>query len=716
MDALKIKKVHVVYKTHLDIGFTDLGKNVLECYRREHIPHSIDLALQLNTEKEKKFIWTLGSFLIDDYLKNADAVEKQRLENAISRGDICWHGLACTTHTELLDEELLAFNLGISDKLDAQFGKKTIAAKMTDVPGHTRAMVKHLAQHGKQYLHLGVNPSSMVPEVPETFVWRNEGRDIIVQYSFQYGAPCYVEGMEEVLEFAHTGDNLGPQSAEDIEAEMARIQALYPNARVEASTMDAYAEKLFACKDLLPVVEEEIGDTWIHGVASDPLKIMRYRALLELKNKWERQGRFSPEHESYEPFMRNLLLVAEHTWGLDYKKYLADFTNWEKKDFQAAREADVTTLDFLTNRNANMLQVLQADFRKYRGGVFNGSYAFYESSYEEQMEYIFQAAGSLPEELARETEQELGRLEEGCRPWSEAAIAKDSGTEAAMVEKGAAVIGTQDKAEEILAPCEHVRLGRYEAAFGGGGELIYLAKDGKEWIRQGCFGRLGYTTYNAADCVHNYYCYNRAFRQHQSWSEADFSKPGLEFAEQLEHREYPFGAVRMERRENTVLIWLRGDKQAAEEYGCPRQACIRYEFTGHIKCSVSWQGKDANRMPEALWFDMNFDVANPYRWRMRKMGQLIMPLDVVKGGNRRQHCVEEMYYDGADGQISVKNIHAPLISVGGRWLYGDYRMLPNVSDGYSYCLFNNKWGTNFKMWCEEDCTFEYEIRITNSGA
>ena len=33
-----IKRVHVVFKTHLDIGFTDLGKNVIERYMEHFIP------------------------------------------------------------------------------------------------------------------------------------------------------------------------------------------------------------------------------------------------------------------------------------------------------------------------------------------------------------------------------------------------------------------------------------------------------------------------------------------------------------------------------------------------------------------------------------------------------------------------------------------------------------------------------------------------------
>ena len=36
MDKTKIKKVHVVYKTHLDIGFTNTGKNVLQKYKMHY--------------------------------------------------------------------------------------------------------------------------------------------------------------------------------------------------------------------------------------------------------------------------------------------------------------------------------------------------------------------------------------------------------------------------------------------------------------------------------------------------------------------------------------------------------------------------------------------------------------------------------------------------------------------------------------------------------
>ena len=135
-------------------------------------------------------------------------------------------------------------------------------------------------------------------------------------------------------------------------------------------------------------------------------------------------------------------------------------------------------------------------------------------------------------------------------------------------------------------------------------------------------------------------------------------------------------------------------------------------FGPQITCSVSWFGKDANRMPEALWFDFIPDTENPNRWLMEKMGVPVSPLNVLRGGNRLQHCVERLVYDGSDGKMAIETVHAPLVSAGGRNLYDDYRRLPDLRKGFSFNLFNNKWGTNFCMWCEDDCRFEFKLDIS----
>ncbi|MBJ8191482.1 glycoside hydrolase, partial [Bacillus cereus] len=151
------------------------------------------------------------------------------------------------TYTELYDRELLDYGIQMATRLDERFGKRTIAAKMTDVPGHTRSLITHMAKAGLKYLHLGVNPSSHVPHVPEMFLWRNtDGSEIVVHYSKDYGTTFEIEGLNDVLYFAHTHDNHGPSTVQQIEEEFVRLREAYPHAEIKASTLDQYAEKVWA--------------------------------------------------------------------------------------------------------------------------------------------------------------------------------------------------------------------------------------------------------------------------------------------------------------------------------------------------------------------------------------------------------------------------------------------------------------------------------------
>lgn len=45
------KKVIVVFKTHLDIGFTGLAQQVLDKYCLDFIPSAVELAFHVNTKQ-----------------------------------------------------------------------------------------------------------------------------------------------------------------------------------------------------------------------------------------------------------------------------------------------------------------------------------------------------------------------------------------------------------------------------------------------------------------------------------------------------------------------------------------------------------------------------------------------------------------------------------------------------------------------------------------
>ena len=317
------KPVLVIFKTHLDVGFTDLAHTVVERYLNEFIPNAIRVGYELK-DTDTPFRWTVGSWLIHEALKrDADG----KVEQAIRDGILHWHALPFTTHTELMNTALMEYALDISAKLDARFGKQTVAAKMTDVPGHTVGMVPLMAARGIKLLHVGVNPATPLPPVPPVFKWKKDDAEFTVIYQGSYGEAAELDDF--YLYFAHTNDNCGPQSPDEIVAVYDRIKQQYPGRPVRAATLDDVAELLSQQRNL-PTVTDEIGDSWIHGAATDPQKLSRYRALM----------RHVAEHGvgEVDP-CEHLLLVPEHTWGMDIKTYFRNETDFTAEQMERCSDA-----------------------------------------------------------------------------------------------------------------------------------------------------------------------------------------------------------------------------------------------------------------------------------------------------------------------------------------------------------------------------------------
>jgi len=241
-----MRQIHLIFKTHLDVGFTDLAGKVVRNYFKHYIPSALRVAREMREAGgAEKFIWTTGSWLIYEYLEQASAQERKTMEEGILAGDIAWHALPFTTHTELMDAELYRFGLSLSKSLDARFGRRTTAAKLTDVPGHTRAIIPLLADAGVTFLHIGVNPGSTVPGVPGLFRWQDPGgAEVIVMYESGYGSAFEIPGLEHSIAFGHTMDNMGPQSAEQVKDVYREFEQRFPGARVFASTLLGFLQRI----------------------------------------------------------------------------------------------------------------------------------------------------------------------------------------------------------------------------------------------------------------------------------------------------------------------------------------------------------------------------------------------------------------------------------------------------------------------------------------
>src|SRR5258706_4707891 len=326
---LSVKRFLVMFKCHLDVVFIDTQAAIIRKYFEQHFPRAIQTAKTLRRSGKTPYVWTTGSWLIYEYLEQAGKEERKRIEQAIVAGDIAWHALPFTWQKELLNRFAISGAIGFSKSLDQRFGRKTTGAKMTDVPGHSRGLIAPLAENGVTLLDIGVNSASTPPDVPAAFVWKDpEGASIVMIYHrLEYGGVVRLPGSDLAVAVEVRDDNLGPHTVEEIGKIYAGLRQQFPNATVKASNMTEIANAVEPHKSALPVLKQEIGDTWIYGVSSDPWKLARYREVLRLRTEWIRDGKLHAGDKADLAFLARFALAVEHTWGTDTKTWL-DFDHY----------------------------------------------------------------------------------------------------------------------------------------------------------------------------------------------------------------------------------------------------------------------------------------------------------------------------------------------------------------------------------------------------
>jgi len=662
-----VARVHVIFKTHLDVGFTDLACNVKRAYLERFIPGALLLARQLRETTAERFVWTTGSWIIYEYLEWAGKSNRRLMEEAIGEGDIAWHALPMTTHSEFAGREMFRFGLGLSRKLDQRFGRQTIAAKMTDVPGHTRGIVPLLADAGVKFLHIGVNPACSLPSVPGTFHWRDNAsnRQIITMYHGDYGQPMVVNGTRDALYFAHTGDNNGPQWLDEVVKTFERVRKEYPGAKVEASTLDAYARRLIASRPSLPVVTSEIGDTWIYGTASDPKKVAAYRAACRVIEQWISERRIKPDDHRLENARRLLMMVGEHTWGMDIKSHLHDWTHYSADQLAAVR-----TLSNFKN---------------------------VEASWQEQRAYIDQALAALTDHpLAGAVREEIA-LGQPRRPATKgfrrinARDAMEVGPFRIRVAETGAIVGLEDTTTgRSLASATHpLALLTYE---------MFSVADYKRYVRQ----------------------YSRDMDQHETWAIPDMTKPGMKAASGGHIKIHPKLLSLWRKTQGhltTVLLRMALPKPFCAQYGAPEEwwlSIMASDAKPVLDLDLQWFGKRATRLPEAIWLSFNPTLTQPDRWQMDKLGELISPLETINGGGRHLHAIwSGIRYAGPDGSLVIDSRDSALVAPGKMALLEyDNQPLP-LSKGMHFNLYNNVYGTNFTAWYDDDARFRFRLALTD---
>ncbi len=660
---LHVKRVLVMFKCHLDVGFIDTQAAVIKKYFEQYFPAAIQIASTLRRAGEQRYVWTTGSWLLYEYLEQATPEVRKRMEQAILQGDIAWHALPFSWQTELLDRSAITGALGFSKSLDRRFGRTTTGAKMTDVPGHTRGLIGPLAGNGVTFLDIGVNSASTAPNVPAAFVWKDPGGASLVMlyHRLDYGGIVRLPDSDLAVAVEVRDDNSGPHTIEEIGKIYADLRRQFPNASIRASNLTEIANAVEPHKGALPVVTQEIGDTWIYGVASDPLKLARYREVLRLRGEWIQAGKLQVGDAVDLAFLAKFALAAEHTWGTDTKTWL-DFDHY--------------TPDAL----ARMLE--QPNYKTVTG------------SWIEKRADIDQGIATLPMALRAEANARLQRL------------------------KPAPPMASDLKTHDVSTSIEtaHFTVGLDPVT--GAVTRLLGKSNSREWAStQHPLASFSYQTLSKTD-------YDRFLASYitvqTDWAPKDFGKPNIETF-RAQSRVWSTRLVNCldgeTEREHRILAHLRienGGEPIPTVAAWPADLYLELVFPKAeplIHINMSWFGKRSNRLPEALWLTFRPVAPRTDNWMLSKVDEWVSPADVVPGGNRHMHALSTgLRYRDENSSFTIETLDAPLVVLGEKSPIFFSNSQPDLSQGAHFSLFNNGWGTNYVQWFGEDMQFRFTIR------
>lgn len=678
---MDIKKIILVYKTHFDIGFTDLSENVIAQYSGDMLRDVIATCRGTQNLGRLKYVWTMPAWPLWHIVNHCTPELKKELDELIRNGQVVWHALPFTSHTDCCSQMEYIEGLSYARKLSDMYQKPyPIAAKMTDVPGHSIMLPDLLDQAGIKFLHLGCNEFATPPEVPELFFWESPGeRRVLTMYS-KGGYGTGLKPPEDWkfpvwMALMHTHDNSGPQSAGMTEKLSRLLQELYPGVEVVSGTMDDFYHELEQCGlENVPVVRKDLADTWIHGVGSYPKEMALLRENRRKMEKlqaaygkkllegWEESGEIE---ELLDAYYEEVCLFEEHTWGADVKTWLGADRVYEKDEFLQKKKTKACE--------------------------------FMERSWAEQRERVYRADKCRVrlEQLLEEKVEQC--MEKNAESMANAPVLARPGT--LNVTESGGYLQVESGRYELLFSQETGQILKLNDRILG--QTIMEAR-GKEGVFSYRYDKYGYDDINE---------YLRNYGYHfTTWGIQDYGREGYPFCG---HETFFPDFERYETEGNRITFFY-GASESADKYGDASRIEVGITFPeegSKLYVDLKLCQKQESPYVEAGSFILPF-AEEGTRFYIQKGGALLDPAkDLARRSNHSLYCLENgmMAVDEKKG-ICIRTLDAPLAAVGdpGVYLYKPQYVEPEYPGVYIN-LFNNMWGTNFPQWIGGDMEFRFEI-------
>jgi hypothetical protein len=670
-----VTTVHVVFMTHLDIGFTKLARDVCEQYFFTHFPTGIALSAELRAlGGPARYAVTTHPWLIHEFYDAAaecartarNASMLAMMDAAIAAGDVRWHGKPMNNFAELEDGPWFASSLQLAGRLNARFNTSwgALACKSTDVPGFSRSSIPIFAAAGKRSLHMGYNSNCRVPNIPMAFNWvhAETGTSLLTFVNNNYGSHILVPGSSDALVFYYSPDNTGPPpSAADVVAFWNSTAASYPNAQLRLSSLDAFTEAILPLTESLPQVVGEIGQSWSYGAPADPLKIAAFRTARRLRNEGVEAGWLDADDPHLLAYERRLWVGGpEHNWGVCFGCYLPHARgpggNWSNAEFHALRP--------------------RAD------------YAFVESGNVEKRNFTL----PLPP---------TGAESPGFTAYLDELAARG----AALLARAPDLAGyVRVDAGANFGACGRFSVVRFDATTGALTSLVDAAT-GHDWAAgtAGGLARFSYRTYTEE----NFNVWNREYNPKCGPPCQDFAKSGMDTANPVNATWAP-ALTALYRKTGAgagscgFVAALALPADAVALYGGAAALFVNFTVDNAdaaaaplpwLGVELTWLNKTATRLAESAWlsFAPALEPAADMRgWAMDVLGSPVSPLDVVDMGTRHIHAVwDGVRYDNraAGGAfVGLRALDTPLVAPGDadHLLWYDGLTEPDLAGGWHF--------------------------------
>jgi len=728
----QVTDIVIVFKMHVDIGYTDWAEGVLQKYSHEMLEETLrSIYLTSSLPNSDKFVWTIPGWPLKYMLEHSTPENKVMLEKAIIDERIVPHALPFTFETEASDLENLVRGLSITSGINKTYGLPPARdAKLTDVPSHSWILPTVLKNAGVDFLHLGCNPGSASPELPVLFWWQGpDGKKLLTFYWAEYYGSGILppEGWPHKtwLAMIHTHENTGAPTPEEVAELLNTAKKELPDVNIKIGRLSDFYDLLIQEDPDLPVICGDMPDTWIHGYMSNPLetglskKLQRETYHTEsLNSQMHLWGMSSSDIiDEIGDAVEQMILFDEHTFGaamshghqhrwtygdaFRINKSLGNYTHiegtWTEKR-NRIRAAEKIVAPLMNQQLQTLASALDVDGKRIV--VYNplpwersGRVNFFAGVYKKK----FRIHG-LKDAIT-------GRIISVYEDYNLISFTADSvpamgyKTYIPILEpipSESSVILDEDN--QVLEN-SFFRIQINKTA----GSLSSVFDKSRNWELVNQQGQVDFGQYFMEQAGQEQIdAYNAAYVKPgaEGWANEEMIRSSVPLKEQVIFRGTAEKIV-WQNMGNAVRATVFGK---LEDPGSQRylMTYTLYEDEPYLEIVWGVDGKRPDPQPEAGWLAFSFNVDSP-GYRLYRTGGLVDPVnDFVKNTNHDFFFLNTSMamFDNSGAGVALNSPSSPGISIDSPGLFTFSDSKPFYTGNVFVNLYNNQWGTNFSEWIE----------------